>query len=49
MKIRRLPENRTFPQILYMFPWKGLGARDDLMATKRKKTSLYTNRIKNQY
>lgn len=34
-KIKFLPENRTFPQTLYTFPWKGLGPSDDLNATER--------------
>lgn len=33
LKIEFLPENRTFPQILYTFPRNGLGLSDDFKAT----------------
>lgn len=31
-----LPENLTFPQTLYIFPRKGLGRSDDLIAAEKQ-------------
>lgn len=45
-KCNFLPENLTFPQTLYTFPWKGLGLSDDLKATKKMRRVLAVSTVK---